>query len=158
MTLGNGTVDYGSSVTDILQTFVPTNSGTLTAVQLPLGLGPTFPGTNTGALPNAPLALSIVTLDGSGLPLAVLSSVSISPTTLTWAMVEQNITGLSASLTGGVTYGLELSTTSTNATDYAIGVASNNPYPAGVYKTRINFGHSWATQTNQALLFSTFGP
>jgi hypothetical protein len=157
-TIGNGSVDSGGSVTDVLQSFVPSNSGTLTAVQLALGIGETFPGSSYQTPPNAPLTVRIVTLDGSGEPLATLSSVSVSPSGLLWTPTKQTITGLSASLTGGVTYGLELSTTSTNSTDYAIGVASNNPYPAGIYKTRINSGHSWATQFNQALLFSTFGP
>ena len=88
----------------------------------------------------------------------MLSSVTVQPTGLTYAPVSQMITGLSAALTGGVTYGLELSTTSTNSTDYAVGTAANNPYPAGTYKDSLNQGSSWNTRTGKALLFSTFGP
>ena len=158
VTLGNAVVDYGSSVSNVLQTFIPANSGTLTGVQLSLGLGITFPGTSIDIPPNAPLTVSIVTLDRGRNPLAVLSSVKVQPTGLMYAPTTQNVTGFKASLTGGLEYGLELSTTSTNATDYSIGVAANNPYPSGIYKDSLNMGASWNTRAGKALLFSTFGP
>ena len=65
VTLGNSVVDWGQSVSNILQTFIPRNTGTLTAVQLSLGINETFPGNSFGSPPNAPITVAIVTWTGA---------------------------------------------------------------------------------------------
>lgn len=154
---------YGG-VTDMLQTFVPTNSGTLSAASL--DISKTQWGWINGvccwgsaAVPPAPVIVKIVTVDGSHNPVATLSSVTLQPSDVTWGIVPYKLTGLATAVVGGTEYGIEVSShIGNNEGAYATGIAHNNPYPAGVFRVSSDNGSSWTTQAGYALLFNTFGP
>lgn len=113
-------------------------------------------------VPNAPIVISIVTVDSNHQPVSTLSSVTLQPTDLTWSVVPHDLPGLATTVRGGTEYGIELSTATTNPGAYEVGIAANNPYPAGHYLEYVytpgSSSFTWTPVSGSSLLFSTFGP
>lgn len=135
--------DIGNNV-ERLQTFTPSQSGTLTSVAMT---------TFQAGSPNANLAIDIVSVNAQGQPTGTLSTHSIAASSIGWSprnvIISPNI-----AVTAGQHYGIQLHSATTQGC-YGMNYNDANLYNRGQELYSNTTGSSFAVEANRVLKFYT---
>lgn len=135
--------DIGNNV-ERLQTFTPSQSGTLTSIAVT---------TFQAGSPNANLMIDIVSVNAQGQPTDTLSTHSIAANSIGWSP-RNTIISATIPVTDGQHYGMLLHSATTRGC-YGMNYNSANLYNRGQELYCNNTGKSFSIETNRSLKFFT---